>query len=243
MHSGTLMLTFLLLRRPMSTYVQMYKCGGCEGQFDVDEALGHQQNRSRIYRGAKILPIRCTRRTTHKNDLLASSHKSSRKPSSSKKASSSQTAMSARTVARQMEVPRVGFADSNLIYSGSGSTRVVAKEDPVSSSSEDHDRSHDPLLPVHEPTFSLTDVFVRAPTPFAFIGLGSATRDEYDHPYECHETDYSIDYPISYEDLRDKLSFAATASEFSPNDSLYLEHLPEQQDNRHFRNLVHSDCV
>lgn len=142
----------------------------------------------------------------------------------------------ARTAASQK-------TDANLTLSGSDSTRVVVKENPASSSNNDHDRSHDPLLPAHEPTFSPTDVFVRAPTPFAFIGLGSATRDEYDHPYECRETDYSIDYPISYEDLRDKLPFAATASEFSPNDILYLEPLPEEQDNINLRNLVRSDCV
>lgn len=49
--------------------------------------------------------------------------------------------------------------------------------------------------------------------------------------------------PISYEDLRGKLSFAATASEFSPNDSLYREPLLDEQDNRNIGNLVRSDCI
>ena len=81
---------------------------------------------------------------------------------------------------------------------------------------------------MHEPIFSPTDAFVREPTPFAFVGRGSATRDEYDHPIECRDTDYSIDFPVSYEDLRDKSPY--TPQGFSPNYVLYPKPLPLEYD-------------
>jgi len=208
----------------MSTRTQMYKCGGCEGQFDIDEALRHQ-NDQRMCREAKMLPIRWTQHKTHKNDLPASptAPKNPRKPSSTRKAPSTQKPVSARKVTGQKDVRHGGTTDANLTRSRSGRNHArpaphsaPKKDRAASSSSNNHDHNHGPFPSAQEPIFSPTDVFIRGPTPFAFLGRGSLTGDEYDHPFEYRETDFSVEYPISYEDLREK----------SPYTSQVLENFP-----------------
>ena len=96
------------------------------------------------------------------------------------------------------------------------------------SSSDDLGRTHTTFssAPESEPIFSPTDPFVRESTPFAFVGIGLATGDEYDQPVEKRETDFSVDYPMSYEELRDKSPY--TFRGFSPNYVLYPNALPQQ---------------